>query len=133
MKKVIQASKEAKQRKLIKASKSTADLLEAFEDRLADFGVEACDNVEASTNDEDWRARQEERAVEIDDYDYELDYEDVGGGGFEEVSKDGSPILSLGEIKEYWNKNNINDPVLENYDTFEDWWSDTRSNYLREV
>jgi len=97
------------------------------------YDYELVGPVEASTDDDDWRARQEERAVEIDDYDYDLDYEDVGGGGFEEVSKDGSPILSLGEIKEYWNKNNINDPVLENYDTFEDWWSDTSSNYLREV
>ncbi len=127
-------------RKVIKASKSTTDMLEAFEAKLAEFGVEAsiqagcdsdiesCSDIESSWKDPEMtEIFGNERAVEIYESDYDVKYQDVGGG-FDEPGS----ILTLAEIKEYWNNNNMGDPSLESYNSFEDWWNDTRSNYLEE-
>lgn len=125
--KITKRSKVQAASRAIKASKSTADMLEAFEDKLAEFGIESKTCVEGAS-DIDWddRSRQD-REVEVYGEDYNERYEDVGGG----FDTDG--IITLAEIKDYWNKNNISDPVLRNYSRYEDWWRDTRDNFLIEA
>lgn len=119
----IRASKEARARKAdvsIKAATS-ADMLEAFEDKLAEFGIESSTSVEASIE-------SDQRAVEIYGEDWNEKYEDLEGG----FGGDRGDIYSLGEIKEYWNKENMSDPILSEYSDFNSWWRDTRDNYLAE-
>lgn len=133
------------QRKVVSPSKSAEDMLNAFEAKLAEFGLDAStcaekapkfgreDDIEAIEGcglnasddfDEDEISRQQ-REVEIYGEDANEKYEDVGGG----FGEDGE-IFSLAEIKDYWNKNNVSDPVLADYPNFDRWWNDTRSNYM---
>ena len=106
-------------RKSITAATSTEDMLDAFQERLAELSVGGSTEVTAATD---------EKAVEIKDSDYDNRYEDVEGG-FGEAGA----VYSLGEIKEYWNKSHDGDPVLAEYDSYEDWWKDTRDNFLKET
>lgn len=39
-------------------------------------------------------------------------------------------IVSLGGAKTYWNQNYNSDPVLSEYNSFDEWWADTVDNYL---
>lgn len=103
-------------RKVIKASKSTADMLNAFEDKLAEFGIESSTEIKGSED------------VEIYGEDYHEKYEDVGGG-FGDTGK----VYSLAEIKEYWNENRHGDPLLEVFDSFDRWWRNTRDNFMEPV
>lgn len=114
----IQASRRA-----VKAAVSTADMLDAFEHRLSELGVNSKTNVSCSSDDE-----AEERSVNISGTDYQYRYEDVEGG-FGEPGK----VYSLAEIKEFWNKENMNDPVLADYPSYDLWWKDTMNNFLRQV
>lgn len=117
---VVKASSEPV-RKVIKASKSTADMLDAFQDKLEEFGIESSTDVRASEEDD--------RKVEIYDSDYEEKYIDVGQGfGGEQTD-----VYSVGEMKEYWNENNIGDPVLAEYPDFDAWFKETRANSLQEA
>lgn len=122
---IIRASRQARRRANIKASVSGQEMLDAFEAKLAELGIDSCTKVEASTGDPEMdRIMEQERAVEIYGEDWHEKYEDVGSGFYD--------IVSLGELKQYWNENNIGDPVLAEYRSFDDWWRDTRSNYLAE-
>lgn len=113
----VKASRQLR-RKVIKASRSTADMLDAFEAKLAEFGIESDTKVNgcgAITSDTSIG-----KEVEITDDDYAEQYEDLSGG----FGADGV-VYSMAEIKEYWNNNYDSDPVLIDYDSFEDWWSET--------
>jgi hypothetical protein len=134
MKKQMVTASSLPKRKVIKASKSTADMLEAFESKLAEFGIESSIQAGCDTEPEGgWRDPEmtaifgNERAVEIYEEDYTERYEDVGGGFAEPGS-----IITLADIKDYWNNNNMGDPSLEQYTSFNEWWADTRSNFLSE-
>ena len=124
----VKASKEARMRNAVAPLKgfpvkaaTSADMLEAFEDKLAEFGIESSTQVEASTE-------SEQRAVEIYGEDWNEKYEDLEGA----FGGDRGDIYSLGEIKEYWNKENMSDPVLAEYSDWDSWWRDTRDNFLSE-
>lgn len=135
--------------KVVKPNKTGEDMLNAFEAKLAEFGVEASCNIEAGCEsdieagcDSEVEATVEpvmgedmddqiraDRAVEIFEEDYHDKYKDVGGGFSGTTDSD---VYTLGEIKEYWNKANIGDPILEEFSSFDDWWRETRNNYLVE-
>ena len=68
-----------------------------------------------------------ERHVTIDKGDYSRLFKDVGGG-FDADNE----IISLADMKQYWNDNNMGDPVLEEYIDFDSWFKDTRTNFLQE-
>ncbi len=65
------------------------------------------------------------KAVSIPDYAKDTYYKDVGGGFGENDA-----IYSLEDIMIMWNSECDNDPCMEEYDSFEDWWEDTRTNCL---
>ena len=111
---VIKASLAAKRRAQIKAA-STADMLDAFESKLAEVGIESSTNVQAS---------DEIREAIIDPSDYDEIWIDNDGSFGEPGAQ-----YSLGEIKEYWNGNNSSDPILTEYTDFNSWWADTQSAY----
>lgn len=118
----------SKRRIVIKASKSTADMLDAFEAKLAELNVESSTDVECATGDPEMDdIMTEERHVNIDNEDYSRLFKDVGGGF--DVDDE---IISLADMKQYWNDNNMGDPVLEEYIDFDSWFKDTRSNFLEE-
>lgn len=125
---VVKASKNATKRRTVQASRSTQDMLDAFEAKLAEVGIESatdvecCDDQSISASD-DYHNRQ----VEIYGEDWQEKYEDVGGG----FDSDGE-IISLGDIKKYWNENNMDDPILAEYSSFDEWFRDTRDNFLAE-
>lgn len=110
-----------KKRFTIKASTSIDDMLAAFEDKLADLGVESSTTIQSS------EAIYGDREVEIYDEDWDDCYEDVGGGF-------GAPgaVYSLGQIKEEWNSDNEEDPSMASFPDFDSWWDETRSNFLIE-
>lgn len=35
-------------------------------------------------------------------------------------------IVTIQDFRSYWNKNRYTDPVLSQYDTFNDWWQDSK-------
>lgn len=121
----VLASAKKSGRKVIKASKSAEQMLNAFEDKLSEFGIESCDKITSAEELEDIEERDE---VEITDSDSDIMYEDLGGFG-----KDGEWI-SLEEIKKYWNSEKDHDPSLMYYDDFRDWFRDTIDNgFISEV
>jgi len=88
------------------ASGSIQDMLGAFENKLDEIGGST--KVQAG---------------------YDPLYEDLGGGFTEPGGR-----IRYSEIKDYWDRENQNDPVLREYNgDFDTWWDDTRMNYLREV
>ena len=104
-------------RKVIRASKGIADMIDAFEGRLAE--VDSKTNVNCTTIDSS--------DIEIIDSDWYEKYIDVGGG-----FGDAGEVYSLGEVKEYWNKNKDEDPELGYYSDFYSWWDDTKRHYMKE-
>lgn len=49
--------------------------------------------------------------------------------------KDNEPVMgadacvySLAELMDYWNNNHYEDPVLAEYDSYDDWWADTQKH-----
>lgn len=114
--KIVCASKRVPQRKVIRASKSVDEMLDAFESKLSEFGIDACTDVTGSTE------------VDVNENDYSEEYRDVGGG-FGEPNQ----IYSVAEMKTYWNENHSGDPVLEEYSSFEDWFKDTKENFLERI
>lgn len=87
------------------SSKGIHEMLNAFEDKLEEVGGST--QVQAA---------------------YDPEYKDVGGGFGEPGA-----VYKYSEIKQYWDEDHDSDPVLQEYDSFEDWWNDTRENYLQEV
>ena len=71
-----------------------------------------------------------DKSVEISDSDYNEYYVD-STGMFGQDEHSAGETYSLGEIKNYWNMNYDQDYVLEAYDSFDDWWKDTKS-YMEE-
>lgn len=65
--------------------------------------------------------------VEVFDYDDEIFYLDADGA-FGEPDE----YITLGDIKRYWNDESENDPVLLEFESFDDWWTDTQQNYRME-
>lgn len=50
-------------------------------------------------------------------------------GGFGEPGEK----ITFTEIKKYWDDNSDTDPILQDYDSFEDWFKETKQNYLTEI
>ena len=104
-----------KRKFVVKASTSNADMLSVFEDKLAEFGP----HVNMGGRHVMSASEVPGSPVEIYDEDYEEMYDDpqvvFGFGDY-----------SLGDFKEYWNQNYIWDQSLQEYSTFDDWWSATR-------
>jgi len=108
---------------------SPEQMIQAFENKIAE--LQDSDAVESSTNVTDTgvvdteadyiTSSNDAMLVDIDPGDDEIVYVD-NSGGFGEVGEE----LTLQQIKEYWNNNYDGDPSLEQYDSFESWWSDTR-------
>lgn len=119
---VVKASQSARRRQVVQASRSTGDMLNAFEAKLAEFGIESSTQIEAT----EYPAFLDGQ-VDVYGEDYHEKYEDVGGG-FGEPGE----IYSLADIKAYWNTEKDNDPVLEEYSSFDAWFRDTRANFLAE-
>lgn len=139
-------------RRIVKASKSTTDMLNAFEAKLAEVGVGASENVNCGCDDREVTGENRldvedvescgsvgasedvdfynDRAVEIYGEDYHEKYEDVGGGF--DIDRVDS-IITLADLKEYWNEYNMDDPVLAEYPNFDSWFNDTRNNFLVEA
>ena len=116
-KKRIKASTKIR-RTVIKASEaSVQDMLDAFEEKLAEFDVQSKTNVSCSTGTKD---------VIIDDSDYDVYYIDNGGFG------QPGEVYSLGEIKLMWNNDCDSDPICSQYASFDEWFADTKANYLEE-
>ena len=90
------------------------DMLNAFEDKLAEFGVSAKTDVTCS---ETYPEGKEVPVMDGDEAECYIDVQGVYGRIGEKVS--------LADAKNYWNENYESDPVLEEYDYFEDWWDDT--------
>jgi len=88
-----------------------------------DTFVEACDSIMSASDS------LSDRKVEITEDDKDVVYQDEGGG----FGGTGNEILTLAEIKTYWNENNEDDPVLAEYDSFNEWFGDTVSNFLRQI
>ena len=125
--------------KVVKASTaSAADMLDAFEAKLAEFGVEASTTVDEDTDisedvdisDDidacgDIEASTDVVAKIVDIYDYDEDdvYEDVGGGFGEPGER-----YSMAEMKKLWNDEYDYDPSMKEYDSFDGWWGDTCKN-----
>lgn len=95
---------------------TTDDMLDAFEGKLQE--LTGCDNIEGGTDVTD-------KTVAINDNDYHVMYKDEGGGF-------GLPgaIYSFGEFKEMWNAGYDDDYVMQEYDSFDDWWKVTLSDFL---
>lgn len=55
-------------------------------------------------------------------------YIDAHGGFGEPGAK-----ITFTEIKKYWDDNSDTDPILQDYDSFEDWFKETKQNYLTEI
>ena len=109
---VIKASLAAKRRAQIKAA-STADMLDTFQNKLAEIGIESSTNVQAS---------DEIREVIVDPSDYDVLWTDTDG-----MFGEPGATWSLGDLKEYWNGNNMSDPILAEYPDFGSWYADTTS------
>lgn len=58
--------------------------------------------------------------VKINADDYNTLYTDIEG-----VFGEPGVTVSLGEMKEYWNDANDSDPVLSDYDSYDEWFEDT--------
>ena len=104
----------------IKAATSE-DMIDAFESRIAELSVRSKTDVTCSDDSDN-------RLVEISDDDYEIKYRDVEGGFGEPGA-----VYTLAEIKEFWNNENKNDPILVDYSSYDSWFQDTSDNFLEEV
>lgn len=104
----------------IHRSSSPQKMVDAFNARINQLGGYA--EVESSS---DITASKEVPIYEDDDWEM---YEDVGGGFGEPGVR-----YTLRNIKEYWNESNESDPSLVDYDSFESWWKDTHSNFMKRV
>lgn len=113
----ISASNKYRRRRVIRASKSSQDLIDAFEARIAELEVESCNDITSSS---DVTASD---VVFITDSDKDIWYDDAEGlfGG-----DDG--MVSLADLKAYWNSAKDGDPSLAYYDDFQSWLRDTVNN-----
>ena len=82
------------------------------QDMLNDGNLVYASSVTSSTETDDYLS------VIVNPGDEEITYRD-SSGGFDD-------IVSLADIKHYWNNNHENDPSLAQYDSFESWFADTR-------
>ena len=96
----------------IKAGSSLNDMLNAFEDKLAELDVNSRTKVECTINPD--------KVVNVFDEDYNEKYID-SNGFFGIIGEE----VSLGEAKDYWNEACDDDPSLADYSDFESWWNDT--------
>ena len=108
-------------KKAITASKvvSTDEMLAAFEAKLDEMKVNSSKKVTCSDD-------TSFREVSIDADDYDECYIDEASAFGPEIGA----IYSLGEIKEYLNENSEDEPILDEYASFDDWFEDTYKNYL---
>jgi len=90
-------------KRIIKAA-TLEDMIDAFENRINELDASACDKITSTT----W--------IDVD-------------GGFGEV---GAKYTDE-EIRDYWDKEQDNDPVLKEYKSFEEWWADTKQWFKEDV
>ena len=109
----------------VRASHTTSEMLDAFEDKLAEFGIESSTDVTAGSDLDSIRSNQ--RAVEIYGEDYQTKFEDLDG-----CFGEAGDIVSLAEIKEYWHENSLYNPIPAAYSDFDSWFEDTFNNCLSE-
>lgn len=64
------------------------------------------------------------KSVLIHDKDYDLCYYDEDG-----LLGDIGEIISSADIKQYWNNNYAEDPVLAQHRTFGNWWMEVMMTY----
>ena len=55
-------------------------------------------------------------------------FEDIGGG-----FGDAGETYSLEDLMIFWNSECDSDPSMRQYDSFDSWWHDTKTNFLKEV
>ena len=111
----------------LKASRSVDDMLDAFEDRIAELSVQSSTDIEAGCHaDEDIEAACEEKLeaseeVSISATDSEELYKDVSG-----ALGDNDAVYSLADLKQLWNEGKDGDPVIAEYKSFQEWFNDTK-------
>ena len=121
----MKISRTVKASSQIKASyTSIEEMLAAFEDRIDELDANSSEKVMCGSKFDYTSALKN---VPIGSSDYHRFYKDVDGG-FGEAGA----TYSLEEIKKYWNQEHDNDYSLAEYDSFEDWWNDTKG-WLEEV
>lgn len=91
--------------------------------RSVESSIEDKDEIEA-TEYPAWLNDQ----VDVYGEDYNEKYEDVEG-----VFGEPGDIYSLADIKAYWNEEREDDPVLQDFRTFDDWFRNTKDNFLTEA
>ena len=101
------------------------DMIDAFESKLAEFGVESATDISCN---EAILGKRIDKAVQINEEDFDEWYQDSGGG-----FGDPGDTYTLAEIKEIWNEDCESDPSMAQYTNFYDWWKDTQSNYLNQI
>ncbi len=114
---IAAADKRARAKQRIQAA-TTASMLEAFEAKLDELSFNSSTDIEAASDP---------RRVIIDDDDYDTYYSDPQGE-FGVTDGAGGEEYSFAEIKDYWNRHKDDDPVLEEYDSFDSWWNDTKDS-----
>ena len=87
-------------------------------DKILDWEYTILENMGVHNDDDDYDGNKD---VKIYASDYDTHFEDFGG-----VFGESGAILSLGEIKEYWNENKDSDPSFSYFNSFDEWWADTR-------
>lgn len=102
---------------LLESMTRIGELGDFFEDWYVELPIEECENLAGI---------EDEKEVLVTTADRHLNYLDEQG-----VLTSPGAVISLGAIKRYWNKEHDNDPSLEGFDTFDDWFNET-VKYLRE-
>ena len=57
----------------------------------------------------------------------------LGNEDEDDYTEDDSEVMTTDEAKEYWKNNRTSDPILEDYDSFEDWYKESKENgYIKD-
>lgn len=91
------------------------------------------DDIESGDNSEDvyiapYQLLNNESLNEVTGMNEGKTYIDVHGGFGEPGEK-----ITFKDIKKYWDDNFDTDPCLQEYDSFEDWFKETKQNYLTDI
>lgn len=82
-------------------------------------GTEDVESVTSATRVE--ASEGDDKSVVIPEYAKHEFYRDYQGG----FGGDANDVYSLEDLMIMWNSEHNNDPVMEQYSSFEDWWADT--------
>lgn len=120
MKRMIRASRDAQSDRVdVSASMTIGDMIDAFQTKLDEVKVDSSSDI-ACIDEID--ASREVDILPSDDLNM---YEDKGAG-----FADAGEVVTLADLKDYWNRENETDLSLSYYDSFDDWLNDTLSNYI---